>query len=91
VKSRGKKKQKTALEPVAAIGHPPTKDADGNGGQQRHMIGNVKSAISPSVTKMPQKTLRSISSILARDALRPPGAAQVSRKNILAGEDGAGK
>ena len=25
-----------------------------------HMIGNVKSAISPSETKMPQKTLRSI-------------------------------
>src|SRR6266849_3729815 len=28
-----------ASEPVAAIGHPPAKDADGNGGQQRPYDG----------------------------------------------------
>ena len=70
------------LEPVAAIGHPPAKDADGNGSQQRPQDGQGEVRNQSEHYNGSPEDLALHFIILARaGALRPPVKVRVSRKN----------
>ena len=71
-----------ASEPVAAVGHPPAKDADGNRGQQRPNDGQGDICYQSQRNEGSPEDLALHSFILARaGALRPPVKVRVSRKN----------
>src|SRR5882762_7281101 len=72
-----------ASEPVAAVGHPPAKETDGNRGQQRPNDGQGDIRYQSQRNEGSPEDLALHSFILARaSALRPPGTERVSRKNI---------
>ena len=63
-----------ASEPVAAVGHPPTKDTDGNRGQQRPHDGQREVRYQPERNESGPEDLAFHSLILLpRTALSPFG------------------
>ncbi len=55
-----------ASEPVAAVGYPPAKDADGNGGKKRPHDGQSEVCYQPEQNENAPEDLAFHSSILAR-------------------------
>jgi hypothetical protein len=70
-----------ASEPVAAVGHPPAKDADGDGGQKRPYDGQGEIRYQSQRCEGNPENLTLHSLILARSAaLWPLLAEQISRR-----------
>ncbi len=58
-----------ASEPIAAVGHPPAKDADGNGGQQRPQDGQRE------VRNQPERNKGSPEDLALHFLILPPAEA----------------
>src|ERR1700731_159535 len=81
-----------ASEPVAAVGHPPAEDADGNGSQQRPQDGQGEIRNQSEHDKGSPEDLTLHFTILARtSALWSPVKALVSRKKQMPGQNDAGR
>ncbi len=64
-----------ASEPIAAVGHPPAKDADGNGGQQRPQDGQRE------VRNQPERNKGSPEDLALHFLILPPAEALSPSEN----------
>ncbi len=82
MKSQGKKKAKTALEPVASVSHPPTKEANGNRSKKRPHNRQGKIRYQPKRNENAPEDLAFHSSILTRGIAAPRSDMErISRRN----------
>ncbi len=78
-------------EPVAAVGQPPAKDADGNGGQQRPHDRQGEVRYQPKRNESGPEDLAFHSSILARPNAKSPVVTELSsRRNTCPGQHRTG-